>query len=65
MAIDPEEIEPRKKPAGIVPGEDLSTLSEFELKERIALLESEIDRARAAIAARKTTRSAADSFFKR
>ncbi len=65
MAIDPEELEPRKKPAGIVPGEDLSALSEFELNDRIALLESEIARARAAIAARKNTRSAADSFFKR
>jgi uncharacterized small protein (DUF1192 family) len=65
MAIDPEELLPRKKPVDIVLGEDLSAVSEFELNARIAALETEIARCREAIEARKATKSAADSFFKR
>ena len=65
MAIDPEELLPRKKPPEIVLGEDLSAKSEFELDARIAALETEIARCREAIAARKVTKSAADAFFKR
>ncbi len=65
MAIDPEELLPRKKAPDIVLGEDLSTMSEFELAARISALESEITRCREAIAARQATKSAADSFFKR
>jgi len=64
MAIDPEELLPRKKPHEIVLGEDLSAMSEFELNARIASLESEIARSREAITARKATKSAADAFFK-
>jgi uncharacterized small protein (DUF1192 family) len=65
MAIDPEELLPKKKPPEIVLGEDLSAMSEFELSARIMALESEIARSREAIGARKATKSAADSFFKR
>jgi len=65
MAVDPEELLPRKKPPEIVLGEDLSAMSEFELNARIAALETEIARCREAIGARKATKSAADSFFKR
>jgi uncharacterized small protein (DUF1192 family) len=65
MAIDPEELLPRKKPAEIVLGEDLSAMSAFELDARIAHLEAEIARCRDAISARKATKSAADAFFKR
>ena len=65
MAIDPEELLPRKKAPEIVIGEDLSAMSEFELDTRIGRLESEIARCRAAISARKATKSAADAFFKR
>jgi uncharacterized small protein (DUF1192 family) len=65
MAIDPEELLPRKKPAEIVLGEDLSAMSEFELDARIGRLEAEISRCRDAIAARQATKSAADAFFKR
>jgi uncharacterized small protein (DUF1192 family) len=65
MAIDPEELLPRKKAPEIVLGEDLSTMSEFELAARIAALETEIARCREAISVRKATKSAADSFFKR
>jgi uncharacterized small protein (DUF1192 family) len=63
MAIEPEE--PRKKLPDIVLGEDISALSAHELEARIARLDEEIARAKAAIAARHATRSAAESFFKR
>lgn len=65
MAVDPEELLPRKKPADIVLGEDISAFSAFELKARIAMLEEEIQRCRTAITAREASRSAADAFFKR
>lgn len=65
MAIDPEELLPRKKAPDIVLGEDLATISEFELAARIAALEAEIARCREAIRARQATKSAADAFFKR
>lgn len=65
MAIDPEELLPRKKPADIVLGEDLSFMSEFELGARIMALEAEIARCREAIAVRQATKSAANSFFKK
>lgn len=61
----PEELLPRKKASAIVLGEDISSLSQFELQGRIAALESEIARCHEAIAARQATRSAADSVFKR
>jgi len=65
VAIDPEELQPRKKPAGIVIGEDLSTMSEHELIARIATLEEEIARSREAIEARRSTKAAADVFFRK
>ena len=65
MAIDPEELLPRKKAPDIVLGEDLSAMSAHELERRIALLEAEIARAKEAIDARARTKSAADAFFKR
>jgi len=65
MAIDPEELLPKKKRADIVLGEDLSAMSEFELSERIMGMEAEIARCRAAIGVRQATKSAADAFFKR
>ena len=46
-------------------GEDLTTLSEHELEERIALLEAEAGRIRETLAAKRSSRAAADSFFKR
>jgi uncharacterized small protein (DUF1192 family) len=65
MAIDPEELLPRKKAPEIVLDEDLSMMSEFELGARIMALEAEIARSREAIEARKATKSAADAFFKK
>ena len=65
MAIDPEELLPRKKRAAIVLGEDLSELSAPELELRIAEMETEIARYCEAIAARNATKAAAATFFKR
>lgn len=65
MPIDLEELLPRKKSPEILLGEDLSAKSEHELVERIAALETEIGRCRDAIAARQSTRSAADSVFRK
>jgi uncharacterized small protein (DUF1192 family) len=65
MPIDHEELQPRKKAPEIVLGEDLSMMSEHELVARITALETEIARCRTAIAARQSTRSAADSVFRK
>ena len=65
MAIDLDELLPKKKPPGIVLGEDLSAKSEHELIERIAALEAEINRCREAISARQSTRATADSVFRK
>ena len=65
MAIDPDELQPRKKLPDIVLGEDISALSAHELEARIARLDEEIARCKAAIQARHATKSAAENFFKR
>ncbi|HEY1612268.1 MAG TPA: DUF1192 domain-containing protein [Rhizomicrobium sp.] len=65
MAMDLDELLPKKKPEGIRWGEDLSTMSEHELDARIALLELEIQRCREAILSRRDTRVAADSIFRK
>jgi uncharacterized small protein (DUF1192 family) len=65
MPVDLDELLPRKKKPEIVPGEDLSAMSEHELTARIGAMEEEIARCRAAIGARKSTRTAADSFFRK
>jgi uncharacterized small protein (DUF1192 family) len=65
MAIDPDELLPRKKPTEVVVGQDISTLSVAELSARIALLEAEILRTRTALESRAATKNAADAVFKR
>lgn len=65
MAADPEELLPRKKPAEIVLGQDLSALSAHELEARIAELDAEILRCREAIKSRDSTKAAADAFFRK
>ncbi|HEY4115836.1 MAG TPA: DUF1192 domain-containing protein [Rhizomicrobium sp.] len=64
MAIDPEELLPRKKRAEIDLGQDLSAMSEHELEARIAALDAEIARCRDAIKSRQATKNAAHAFFK-
>lgn len=62
MAFDTDDLEPlRPKPSAL----ELETLSVEELTRYIAELEAEIDRVRAAIAAKQDHRSSADAFFKK
>ncbi len=62
MAFDTDDLEPlRPKPSAL----ELETLSVEELTNYIAELEAEIDRVRAAIAAKQDHRSSADAFFKK
>ena len=65
MAIDLDELMPRKPKAETVLGQDLSAMSVHELEARIAALEEEIVRTRDALRTRSATKSAADAFFKR
>jgi uncharacterized small protein (DUF1192 family) len=65
VAMDTDDLAPRKKPPQIQLGEDIAALSAHELEMRIALLEEEIARCKKAIAARHATKSAAENFFKR
>jgi uncharacterized small protein (DUF1192 family) len=62
MAADDED-RPRKKVTHEI-GQDLALLSVGELNERIALLQGEIERLRAAAASKHASRNAADKFFK-
>jgi uncharacterized small protein (DUF1192 family) len=64
MAIDTDELEPRKPLKADAPP-DLARLSIEELEARIASLEAEIVRCREMIAAKQKTRSAAESVFRR
>lgn len=59
-----EPAEPRKKVVHEI-GQDLSQLSVFELKERIVALTEEIARIEKAVKVKESSKSAADSFFKR
>lgn len=65
MAIDPEELLPRKPAPETVIGQDISTLSVTELENRIAELEAEIARSKEALKARAATKNAAEAVFKR
>jgi uncharacterized small protein (DUF1192 family) len=63
--MDLDDLQPRKKLADIVLGEDIAALSAHELEKRIARLEEEITRCRVAIKDRQATKSAAESFFRK
>jgi uncharacterized small protein (DUF1192 family) len=65
MAIDLDELMPKKPKAQTVLGEDISAMSAHELEARIAALEAEIVRTKEALRARVATKNAADAFFKR
>jgi uncharacterized small protein (DUF1192 family) len=64
MAANEDEDRPKKKLVHEI-GQDLALLSIEELGERVALLESEIERLAAARAKKQASRSVADQFFKR
>jgi uncharacterized small protein (DUF1192 family) len=59
-----EPAEPKKKVVHEI-GTDLSQLSVFELKERIAALNAEIARIETAVQKKESSKNAADNFFKR
>jgi uncharacterized small protein (DUF1192 family) len=62
MAIEDDD-KPRKKVTHEI-GQDLSLLSVEELTERIALMNSEIERLQVAMTRRRASKDAANSFFK-
>lgn len=59
------EEEPRARPKPHEIGQDLSTLSVAELKDRIGLLKDEIARLEGELRSKDTTRSAAEALFRR
>jgi uncharacterized small protein (DUF1192 family) len=65
MVSASEDDMPKKAAGGVTVGQDLATMSEYELLARIAALEGEIARCRAEIAARLATRASADAFFRK
>ncbi len=62
MAVDTDDLEPRKKKPVL---KDLNPLSVSELEDYILDLTTEIERARAMIASKKAVRSGAEAFFKK
>lgn len=63
MPLLDDDDRPRPKVAHDI-GQDLALLSVQELEARIALLRGEIERLEADIARKRSTRAAADQFFK-
>ena len=63
MPLIDDDDRPRPKVAHDI-GQDLALLSVQELEARIALLRGEIERLEADIARKRSTRAAADQFFK-
>ncbi|WP_158046565.1 DUF1192 domain-containing protein [Skermanella pratensis] len=57
-----EDLEPAKKP---VAKKDLTVMSVDELRDYIAMLQGEIERAEGAISAKQAHRSGAEAFFKK
>ena len=62
MAIEGDD-KPRKKITHEI-GQDLSLLSVEELTERIALLNSEVERLQQAVTKKRASKDAANAFFK-
>ena len=63
MPLLDDDDRPRPKVAHDI-GQDLALLSVQELEARIALLRGEIERLESDIARKRSTRAAADQFFK-
>jgi uncharacterized small protein (DUF1192 family) len=64
MAAFDDDDRPKKKTQHDI-GQDLSLLSLEELRERIALLKSEIERLESAMNSKQASRNTADQFFKK
>ena len=63
MAAIDDDDRPKKKITHEI-GQDLSLLSVEELTERIALMNSEIERLQVAMTKKRASKDAANSFFK-
>ena len=63
--MDTDDLEPKKKPKSYELGQDLSKLSVGELKALVDDLKAEIGRLEAALAAKQSSKSAAEAAFKR
>jgi uncharacterized small protein (DUF1192 family) len=63
--MDTDDLEPKKKPKGYELGQDLTKLSVGELKALVDDLKAEIGRLEAALAAKRSSKSAAEAAFKR
>jgi uncharacterized small protein (DUF1192 family) len=63
MASEDDDNKPRKKVSHEI-GQDLSLLSVEELTERVALLNSEIERLQVAMTKKRASKDAANNFFK-
>jgi uncharacterized small protein (DUF1192 family) len=63
MPLIDEDDRPRPKVTHEI-GQDLTLLSVQELEARVAMLRGEIERLEADIARKRSTRAAADQFFK-
>jgi uncharacterized small protein (DUF1192 family) len=63
MPLIDDDDRPKKKVAHEI-GQDLALLSVQELEARIALMKDEIARLEADIAKKRSTKAAADQFFK-
>jgi uncharacterized small protein (DUF1192 family) len=65
MGLFDDDIPKKQEPNVVTVGEDLSRLSEDELRDRIEALTREVNRTREALEQRSTIRNAADAFFQK
>jgi uncharacterized small protein (DUF1192 family) len=63
--MDLDDLEPKKKAKAYELGQDLAKLSVAELAALIETLKAEIARVEAQLAAKQSSKSAAESIFKR
>ncbi|CTQ57394.1 uncharacterized small protein (DUF1192 family) [Labrenzia sp. EL_208] len=63
MSIFDEDVPKKNETGKVIVGEDLSSLSEDELTERISALSEEINRTQRELEQRGTIRDAANSVF--
>ncbi|MHA7776429.1 DUF1192 domain-containing protein [Roseibium sp. M-1] len=63
MGLFDEDVPKKSSTGAVTVGEDLSSLSEAELAERIEALTGEINRTQRELEQRGTIRDAANSFF--
>ncbi|MFT3987455.1 DUF1192 family protein [Aestuariivirga sp.] len=61
--MDPDDL-PQKTTRSVMVGEPLENHSVAELEQRLEVLDSEIARVKAVLAAKRASKSAADVFFR-